>query len=72
MTEIGTTIKGGLPVIAIGEIAGPEPDVGIFHYYIEDFRLEWFSGHEIKFAITDKEYDRICDELIREFLEIRY
>ena len=67
MIEIQTTIKNGLPVLAQGEIVGPDPDVGYFHHGIEDLEILWRSGHPCRLAISGAEEARITDELIREW-----
>lgn len=38
--EFDTTVKRGMPVTACGQIAAPEPDVGISGEWVEDIWLE--------------------------------
>ena len=64
MRETQTTIKHGLPVIARGSVVRPEPDIGHFHYGIEDLEILWLSGHPCRIEITAPEEDRIIDELL--------
>ena len=66
MIEIQTTIKNGLPVLAQGEIVGPDPDVGYFHYGIEDLEILWLSGRPCRIEITAADEDRIVEELLSE------
>ena len=64
MIEIQTTIKNGLPVLAQGEIVGPDPDVGYFNHGIEDLEILWLSGRPCHLEITAAEEDRIIEELL--------
>ena len=64
---IGTTIKGGLPVIARGRyekgwagshIDPPEPDC------IEDIEITFLNGNPVKFPISDDDYERVQEALL--------
>ena len=67
--EIETTIKDGLPVIARGEVQRPEPDVGIMSHYIEGIEVTFLSGHPVPFEISDKDDQRLADELLEAYDE---
>ena len=70
MTEIRTTIKGGLPVIAKGvhvpyvpaRLHGdyPQPAEG---GHCEDIGLYWLSGKECHLPLSDADCERIDAEL---------
>ena len=65
--EIGTTIKGGLPVIARGRyvrgcegthLDPPEPEC------IEDVELSFINGNPVKFAVSDDDMGRVEEALL--------
>jgi len=44
MAQAQVEILGGLTVLARGPICPPEPDVGVFHPYVVEFKLFWTTG----------------------------
>ncbi len=66
--EIQTTIKGGLPVLAKGQFARAEPDVGMMHPWIEDLEFFWLSGEplpkQMDEAISEADLERVSTELL--------
>ena len=66
---IETTIRGGLPVLASAEVHRAEPDVGVMGPYVEGIEVTFLSGHPIPFEISDKDDQRIADELVEAYNE---
>lgn len=63
-----TTILGGLPVYVQGNVAPPEPDVGIFHYYVYDYEIFWASGKKLR-NIPNSMYERMTEDEIDDLKE---
>lgn len=63
-----TTILGGLPIHAEGQLNGPEPEVGYFDPWVDDIILRWPNGYMMGASttdrITDNEWTRIETELM--------
>lgn len=66
---IETTIKGGLPVLASGEIRRAEPDVGIMSQFVEDLQITFLSGHPMVLELSDEDYQRIVNEIVTAYNE---
>ena len=66
MTEIDTTIKGGLPVMARGNVMRGDASVGQTGYYVEDLEITWRSGKEVSERVGMKlrDVERIIGELV--------
>ena len=67
MIEIQTTIKNGLPVLAVGNVIVEretrwEPG-GVA---VEDLEILWLSGHVCHIEISAADEDRIIEELLIE------
>ena len=48
MAEIDTTVFNGFPITVKFEIHKPEPDVGIFSHYIDDFEIVRIGNKKVK------------------------
>ena len=67
MTEVQTTIKNGLPVLAVGTvIVDRETRWGPGGVAVEDLEILWLSGHPCRIEITVAEQARIVEELLIE------
>ena len=67
MTEIYTTIKNGLPVLAQGTvIVEHETRWQPGGVYVEDLEILWLSGHPCRIELTAADEERITDELLSE------
>ena len=61
---IETTINGGLPVFASGDVYPAEPDVGIMTQYLDGVYVRFLSGHEFKGKISDKDEQRLVNLIV--------
>lgn len=52
--QFETTILGGLPVVVKAAIMSPDPEVGIFRSYLEEYELYWLKGGEVPRSIYDR------------------
>ena len=67
MKSEGTcNILGGINVYVTGDINPPEPDVGIFHYYVDDYQLYFNTGkpgRELPSSMYEKGTNNDEDEI---------
>ena len=63
MTEIHTTVKNGLDVIARGRIETCHPNEYPGCDTIEDFEILWPSGCIFGPKVSKEDEQRVCDEL---------
>ena len=64
--EVETTIKGGLKVIVSGDVFKGHPREYPGRDHIDDMEILWASGHEIKFEISEHDWDAAADALFTE------
>lgn len=56
-------VLGGLLLDCTAELAPPEPDVGIFNWWLDDFALFWHTGNRYKRReVPQKIYDRLTED----------
>lgn len=63
------TVLGGLPVTVKFSIQNPEPDVGLFHSYIDEWELFTESGQSAYWAqerMTKDDIETLHNELFEE------
>ncbi len=59
-------ILGGLSVYVEGNLCPPEPDIGIYNYYLDDYKLYFNTGkpgRELPNAMYEKVTDDDEDEI---------
>ena len=66
---IETTINGGLPVFASGDVYSAEPDVGIMTQYVDGVYVRFLSGHEFPGKLSDLDEQRLINEIVDAYNE---
>ena len=76
MTEIETTIKNGLPVIARGIVQSDDPTVELPGRFVEDLeiffrhkRRPYACGRPFPHELSDEDEQRIVDEIVSAYNE---
>ncbi len=69
--EIQTTVLGGFPVLAQGNVLPPEPDVGVTNSYVEDVCITSTKGRPIPF-IEAKMKDGDWADIETQILEAKH
>lgn len=62
---IETTIRNGLPVLAIGALSRADSTVGPSGWVVDDLEVTFLSGHHIPFQLDEDDEERIVDELVQ-------
>ena len=70
--EADCTILGGLPVIAVGRVYPPEPDVGIFTNQADLDDLQWPTGHSIPTHMWERISQDDLDACLEALVEASY
>jgi len=73
--EIDTTVKSGLPVIAIMDYEPKDPSVGWMNDSVSEPWIHWLSGKEVTKAVYDSipksDIDRIMTEGLESMQDVR-
>ena len=64
--KLNTTINGGLPVKASGEIVRCPPHEYPGHDYIQDLEVFFLSGHQYWRNLSDQDESRIVEQFFEE------